>query len=88
MIATALDRSLNNLYDVTVEHRGRDVLDRIGRGERFDVIVCDMMMPEMTGIQLHDVLSTAAPDQASAMVKPFSLPTLIEIIDQCLAEGE
>jgi CheY-like chemotaxis protein len=34
---------------VTVVGGGRAALDKIGAGEHFDAIVCDLMMPEMTG---------------------------------------
>jgi CheY-like chemotaxis protein len=68
LVTTALERSLSGSYDVVVEQRGFEVLERIRRGERFDVILCDVMMPQMTGIELYEVLGTVAPDQASAMV--------------------
>ena len=35
-------------------------------GERFDVILCDLMMPEMTGMDLYAELGRLAPDQARA----------------------
>jgi CheY-like chemotaxis protein len=44
------------------------VLDRIEKGERFDVIVCDLMMPEMTGMDLHSRLSQSRPADAARMV--------------------
>jgi len=37
---------------VAVTH-GREALDRMLAGERFDVIVCDLTMPYMTGEQLY-----------------------------------
>jgi CheY-like chemotaxis protein len=37
------------------------------RGERFDVILCDLMMPEMTGMDLHAALQDLAADQAAKM---------------------
>jgi CheY-like chemotaxis protein len=43
-------------------------LQRITAGERFDIIVCDLMMPQMTGMDLHAALTRAAPDQAARMV--------------------
>ena len=38
------------------------------RGERFDVILCDLMMPQMTGMDLHRALSEQIPEQAGRMV--------------------
>ena len=37
-------------------------------GEKFDLILCDLMMPIMTGVELHTELSRTAPDQAERMV--------------------
>ena len=31
----------------------REALGRLRQGERFDVILCDLMMPQMTGMDLH-----------------------------------
>jgi CheY-like chemotaxis protein len=55
-------------HDVVCEVRASDALARFERGERFDVVLCDLMMPEMNGIELHARLSALAPDQADAMV--------------------
>lgn len=55
-------------HDVVSCRRAADALERIRSGERFDAILCDVMMPEMTGIELHDALSRDVPDQAQRMV--------------------
>ena len=39
--------------------RARDALARIAAGEQFDVILCDLMMPEMNGMEVYDQLSPA-----------------------------
>jgi len=44
-------------YDVTAVTRAKEALAKIGAGERFDAIVCDVMMPEMTGIDFYAQLS-------------------------------
>jgi CheY-like chemotaxis protein len=55
-------------HDVTCETRADAVLGRIRDGQRFDVILCDLMMPHMTGMDLHDALLEIAPDQAKVMI--------------------
>jgi CheY-like chemotaxis protein len=45
-----------------------EACELIARGERFDVIVCDLMMPKMTGMDLHAELTALASDQAERMV--------------------
>ncbi len=55
-------------HEVVSCRKAAEALDRIRGGERFDAILCDMMMPEMTGMDLHEELSKFAPDQARRMV--------------------
>ena len=59
---------LGNEHDVTCELSGVAALDRMRRGERFDVILCDLMMPRVTGIDLYEALLEIAPKQAQAML--------------------
>jgi PAS domain S-box-containing protein len=67
-VAAAVRRVLASLHDVVVRGSAEEALDDIGRGERFDAILCDLMMPRMTGMELHAELARSAPDQASRMV--------------------
>jgi signal transduction histidine kinase len=67
-LGRALQRALSRHHDVTVSNNGRDALSRVLGGERYDVIVSDLMMPEMTGMEIHDELSRRAPEQAGRMV--------------------
>ena len=46
----------------------RQAIELIDHGERFDVILSDLMMPEMTGMDFHAALLRSAPDQAGKMV--------------------
>jgi len=68
MVARALGRSLAQEHDVTIVFDAEDAQQRVAAGERYDVIICDLMMPQMTGMDLHAVLLRAAPDQAAKMV--------------------
>jgi signal transduction histidine kinase len=57
----ALTRSLAKIldkHDVDVTNSGRDALELIAR-HRYDVAICDVMMPDITGIQLFQQLRTA-----------------------------
>jgi signal transduction histidine kinase len=67
-IGIALQRLLGEHHDVFPLTRGRDALDRIEDGERFDVILSDLLMPDMSGIELYERLRHAAPEQAERMV--------------------
>jgi CheY-like chemotaxis protein len=68
LIANALSRTLALDHEVTTLARARDALERLREGTRFDLILCDIMMPEMNGIELHAQLVQLAPDQAERMV--------------------
>jgi CheY-like chemotaxis protein len=47
---------------------GRDALERFRRGERFDAILCDLMMPQTSGMDVYDELLRTVPDQAARMI--------------------
>jgi PAS domain S-box-containing protein len=67
-IAQVVGRLLRRDYEVTIAECGQDALDHITRGARFDAIVCDVMMPNMTGIELVEELRRIAPDQARRLM--------------------
>ena len=56
MIGVAIRRLLAREHDVVAVTRAMEALDRIRGGEHYDIIVCDLMMPQMTGIELHGEL--------------------------------
>jgi signal transduction histidine kinase len=68
MITTAIARTLALDHEVAVSSDAQAALSRITHGERFDVILCDLMMPQMTGMELHARLKSQLPEQAAQMV--------------------
>src|SRR5262245_49926168 len=66
-LAKAIRRMLAD-HETSVATSGREVLDKVEGGERFDVILCDVMMPEVSGIDVYKRLLTIAPDQATKIV--------------------
>ena len=67
MLGRAIKRMLGE-HDVTLLTSGREAVAVIEQGERFDVILSDLMMPELSGMDLHDQISKLAPDQVDKMV--------------------
>ncbi|HLV21119.1 MAG TPA: response regulator [Polyangiaceae bacterium] len=68
IIGKVVSRALSREHDVTVLTSAGDALKLLAEGRRFDVILCDLLMPQMTGMQLHAELSRALPDQAARMI--------------------
>jgi CheY-like chemotaxis protein len=67
-VARAIERILSLQCEVTVETTAAAVLERLHAGERWDVILCDVRMPEMNGFELHRKMGWEHADQASRMV--------------------
>ncbi len=67
-IGRALQRSIGRHHDVLALTNGKEALARIASGERFDVILSDLMMPDVTGMEIYEQLSLSTPDQAKRMI--------------------
>jgi CheY-like chemotaxis protein len=67
-VGEALERALSAIADVEATTDARGVVDRLGRGERWDIILCDLMMPDMSGMDLFRETLRVAPDAAKCVV--------------------
>ncbi len=67
-VGAAIQRILSHHHDVVFVTHAREALARIAQGERFDVILSDFMMPEMTGRELHERLQKIDGDQARRVI--------------------
>lgn len=68
LIGRSLRRSLADEDEVVAVTSAAAALTRLQRGERYDVVLCDLMMPGMDGIEFHRRLSAILPDEASRIV--------------------
>ncbi len=68
IVAAAVQRCLRGDHDADMTTSAKDALARIAAGERYDIVLCDLMMPEMSGMQLHHEIARIAPDQAERML--------------------
>jgi PAS domain S-box-containing protein len=64
----ALRRFLTTEYEVQLFTHAEEALELITRGERFDAILCDLMMPIVTGMEFYERLSAQVPEQAERIV--------------------
>ena len=62
LVAASLRRVLAADHEVTAVSSGRAALRLVERGERFDAVLTDLVMPDMTGLELHRQLLTLAPE--------------------------
>jgi signal transduction histidine kinase len=67
-IGKMLERVLGDAYTVEATTSSDAALARIAAGERFDLILCDMMMPGQSGIDVHAAIERSAPEQAKRVV--------------------
>jgi CheY-like chemotaxis protein len=67
-VAKALALLLSDMSEVVVEGRSPHALKRLLAGERYDVVLCDVMMPEMNGMQLYLRLRPVLPQEAARLV--------------------
>jgi signal transduction histidine kinase/ActR/RegA family two-component response regulator len=67
-LVQALRRNLENEHHVVATTLPGDALDRLLAGEWFDVVLCDVVMPQLSGIDLYERVRAERPDQAERFV--------------------
>lgn len=73
LVALGTVAMLEDLGHRTMEaHSGREALDLLASGERFDVIVTDHAMPSMTGLELAGKISESHPDMAIILASGYA----------------
>jgi len=68
LVGPVIQRALQAEHEIVVASSARAALERVERGETFDVILSDLLMPEMTGMELYRELTGRAPSLARRMV--------------------
>ena len=63
MIRRSIVRVLAREHDVTSLGSGAEALERLAGGERWDAILCDLMMPELDGLAIYQALLERCPEQ-------------------------
>jgi CheY-like chemotaxis protein len=72
-------------HQVIAVASGKDALDLLTAGRRFDLVLCDVMLNDMTGVELLASLRCADPSQAERVV--FMARTKLPPVARYLLEG-
>lgn len=67
-VGRTLNRLLGTQHDVTVVSEGQQALDLFEGGAHFDVIICDLTMPELSGIDIYEHCQKQKPELAQRFV--------------------
>jgi len=63
-----LERLLGAEHDVACADSGAQARELLEGGAEFDVILCDLMMPRLSGMDLHEWAALQRPEAARRMV--------------------
>ncbi|HEY6004419.1 MAG TPA: PAS domain S-box protein [Anaeromyxobacter sp.] len=62
LVRKALVRMLSRVHDVTAVGSAAEALRRIDGGERWDAILCDLMLPDVDGVGFYEALAARRSD--------------------------
>jgi signal transduction histidine kinase len=68
MVGRVIQSALGGEHEVVLAARAADAFARLATGETFDIILCDLLMPEMGGREVYERLSVEWPHLASRVV--------------------
>jgi CheY-like chemotaxis protein len=68
LVLNALRRTLGSEHDLTIFTKPQAALEWIEQGQPWDLILCDLMMPEMTGMEFHAELSRRMPERVRHLI--------------------
>jgi CheY-like chemotaxis protein len=68
IVARAIGRLLALDYQVTLAFSGAEALEKLQGGERFDVIISDVSMPDLDGMAFFQRVRALCPDQADCFI--------------------
>ncbi|MGA2450078.1 MAG: ATP-binding protein [Polyangiaceae bacterium] len=68
MMARAVQRLLESENDVVASSDPNAAVQQVRSGERFDVIVCDLMMPALSGMEVYEAICGIDIEQARRIV--------------------
>ncbi|NOU33919.1 MAG: response regulator, partial [Polyangiaceae bacterium] len=67
-VLSVLARILGRHHDTVALTRAADALELLRKGETFDLVFCDLMMPGLSGMALYEELGRVAPEHQARVV--------------------
>jgi len=67
-LGTSLRRCISRYWNASFVNDGRQALELLRHDCGYDVIVCDLMMPEVTGMDIYEELVQSKPDLSKRML--------------------
>ncbi|GEJ56143.1 ATP-binding response regulator [Anaeromyxobacter diazotrophicus] len=68
LVCRAVARTLRGAHEVVALTEPAEALARLERGEPFDVVLCDLMMPGLSGMECYEALRARRPELAGRMI--------------------
>jgi signal transduction histidine kinase/ActR/RegA family two-component response regulator len=68
LVGAVLERTLGEEHEVVTCSGAREALERLARGETFDLVFSDLLMPGLSGMDLHAELARGHPALARRVV--------------------
>lgn len=80
---TSYRRMLENEFDIVLERSPEQALERIKAGERFQVVVSDLRMPKIEGLELLNSIKEIAPDMVRILLTGYaSFESAVDAVNQ------
>lgn len=67
-LAETLRIALDPSYDVSIATRGREAVAALTQGPMFDLVLCDLLLPDLTGPRVYAAAVAARPELAERFV--------------------
>ena len=68
LLGRTLRLAFHGYHELTVVTSGREALERLSRDANFDLVLCDLMMPEMSCMAVYEQITQRFPALADRVV--------------------
>lgn len=68
LVAKALKLGLDDEFEVDITTSAQQALEWLTGGHVYEAILCDVMMPGMTGVELRDRIAAVSDEQAARII--------------------